>query len=211
MGEVMGWLGARRRWTVICAVGVGAVVGLPACSDDSTKVASCTGDESSGVTVAGDDPPQWATSWVSQAGGAMGGGAIDVPTAESTADDVLEAVYACTGLKNDTVIELAAVRGVAAERQVRVGVQDYAYRAGEMTVGQHGRAHAGHGVVQQSGPSRGVYSLRQRLHLHGDGEDGLIQRGQRDEGLPLAAPPGACGVEGVAGPAVGIHVQRVRM
>ena len=130
MGEAMGWLGARRRWTVICAVCVAAVVGLSACSDDSTKEASCTGDEPSGVTVAGDDPPQWATSWVSQAGGAMGGGTVDVPKA----DDVLEAVYACTGLKNDTGIELVAVRGVAAERQVRIGVQDYAYRAGEMTV-----------------------------------------------------------------------------
>jgi len=64
----------------------------------------------------------------------MGGGTVDVPKAESKADDVLEAVYACTGLKNDTVIELVAVRGVAAERQVRIGVQDYAYRAGEMTV-----------------------------------------------------------------------------
>ncbi|WP_338887946.1 hypothetical protein [Rhodococcus sovatensis] len=80
--------------------------------------------------MTGDESPAWANEWFAQGGGAIGGGTVD--TAGADEDEQFDRVYACVGLKAASFGHVVEA-GAPAQRDVRVGVADYLYRAGEVT------------------------------------------------------------------------------
>lgn len=131
----MRWLSVGRRWAAVFVV-VCMPVALMACGGGSSSV-SCSEDDQSDVVVSGDEAPGWATTWVSESGGALGGGTVEFdgsPSDEDAVDDAFAAVYACAGLTEETFTEITGMGAASGQQEVRVGVEDYLYRAGQVSV-----------------------------------------------------------------------------
>ncbi|MBY6413433.1 hypothetical protein HQ346_17190 [Rhodococcus sp. BP-252] len=129
LGAVCAVLGAA---TSACGESVHAATGR--CSDAGV----------SSVRVTGDEPPEWADHWVSRSDGSIGGGSV---TPGSDYDTTFDNVYSCVGLTAQKWNAMAMGNSTMEQRAVRVGVDDYYYRAGDVTI--ENRSYAVDVVVAQ--------------------------------------------------------------
>ncbi|OZD67344.1 hypothetical protein CH263_10555 [Rhodococcus sp. 06-1059B-a] len=104
-----------------------AVAAIGGCAAPQPGDPSCSDAVASDLRVTGEAAPEWSDEWLSQAGGALGGGWVDPE------GDVFARVYSCVGLDTIAFREITGTGKKAEQRDVRVGVADYLYRAGDVS------------------------------------------------------------------------------
>lgn len=125
----MGWFHTGKAFAVVL---LGIAFFSVGCMNTSSAGQSCGGTSELDVTA--ETGPGWATKWVYQAGGAMGGGSVAVDNIDDP-DDVFARIHTCVGLSDSGFLDVTDVGSTPAQRLVRIGVADYVYRAGEVRVG----------------------------------------------------------------------------
>ncbi|SNT17491.1 hypothetical protein [Rhodococcoides kyotonense] len=122
----MGRSAAYAAVLVVLATGTAACSGSVRASDER-----CSGGEAPSVRITGDEAPLWADRWVPGAGGSLGGGVV---TQAGDDDSTFQRVYSCVGLADGTWTAMSMGSSTTEQRAVRVGIEDYFYRAGDLTV-----------------------------------------------------------------------------
>ncbi|WP_072805010.1 hypothetical protein [Rhodococcoides yunnanense] len=125
---VAGARGARVVATIVLASGAALpLVACDALSQGRGDAPPCIDAGGVALEVARDDAPSWARIWQPNEDGASGSGRVS--TVEAADDNsMFRLVYSCVGLIEPDWSE------VSAQGEVRIGVDDYKYRVGNLMV-----------------------------------------------------------------------------